>query len=210
MPNLKKTLLIFLCGVFVLLPNLAEAMELVKYSKNVVDVFNDASMTLLSFVGKLVLFILMFGGVYYIMSGADPQKQETAKKIISRCLFGLIFILISYALLKNVSTIVTGDIIYISSASVVPISGPPGTIFTIKATITASAGVDAATTIAHIQSPDETDVDTVLLVDDGTSGDAVAGDNIYTGTWTTGVIGPYFVDITACDIAGNCAEANNI
>ncbi|MCG2693697.1 hypothetical protein L6259_00185 [Candidatus Parcubacteria bacterium] len=99
MLNLKKTLLIFLCGVFVLLPNLAEAMELVKYSKNVVDVFNDASMALLSFMGRLVLFILMFGGVYYIMSGADPEKQETAKKIIKYALLGLILILISYGVI---------------------------------------------------------------------------------------------------------------
>lgn len=210
MPNFKKTFLIFICGVFALLPVSASAMKLVKYSKNVVEVFNDASMTLLSFVGKLVLFILMFGGVYYIMSGADPQKQETAKKIISRCLFGLILILVSYALLSNISTIVTGENIFISNAGVVPTSGPLGTIFTIKATITAPAGVDATTTIAHIQSPDETDVDTVLLVDDGTSGDAVAGDGIYTGNWTTVAIGPYFVDINACDVSGNCKEAENI
>ena len=93
-----KTFLIFLCGVFALPPNYsAEAMELVKYSKNVVEVFNDASMALLSFVGRLVLLMLIFGGVYYVMSGADPKKQETAKKIITYALFGLIIILISYA-----------------------------------------------------------------------------------------------------------------
>ncbi len=99
MPNLKKTFLIFLCGIFAFLPVSAEAMKLVKYSKNVAGVFNDASMALLSFISRLVLFMLMFGGVYYIMSGADPQKQETAKKIIKYALLGLILILISYGVI---------------------------------------------------------------------------------------------------------------
>lgn len=99
MPNLKKIFLIFFCGFFALLPNYsAEAMELVKYSKNVVDVFNDASMTLLSFAGRLVLLMLIFGGAYYIISGADSKKQETAKKIIKYALLGLILILVSYGI----------------------------------------------------------------------------------------------------------------
>jgi len=105
MPNLKKTFLIFLCGVFALLPVFAGAMELVKYNKNVVDVFNDASITLLSFTGRLVLLFLVFGGVYYVMSGADPQKQETAKKIIKYALLGLVLILISYALIAALDKI---------------------------------------------------------------------------------------------------------
>jgi RsiW-degrading membrane proteinase PrsW (M82 family) len=99
MPSDKKTLFILFCGVLALAPNLAGAMNLVKYNKNVVDVFNEASMVLLSFVSRLVLLILIFGGVYYVMSGADSKKQETAKKIIKYALLGLILILISYALI---------------------------------------------------------------------------------------------------------------
>jgi hypothetical protein len=99
MPSLKKTFLIFLCGFFTLAPNLANAMNLVKYNKNIVEVFNAASMALLSFVGRLALLMLIFGGVYYVMSGADSKKQETAKKIIKYALLGLILILISYGVI---------------------------------------------------------------------------------------------------------------
>jgi RsiW-degrading membrane proteinase PrsW (M82 family) len=97
MPSIKKTFLIFLCGTLTLLPNLAEAMNLVKYDKNVVEVFNDASLVLLSLAGRLVFLMLVLGGVYYVMSGADSKKQETAKKIIKSALLGLILVMISYA-----------------------------------------------------------------------------------------------------------------
>jgi RsiW-degrading membrane proteinase PrsW (M82 family) len=108
MPSIKKTFLIFTIGIFAFLPGLASAMNLVKYNKNVVDVFNDASMALLSFVGRLVLLMLIFGGVYYVMSGADSKKQETAKKIIKYALLGLILILISYALIIALDKIGVG------------------------------------------------------------------------------------------------------
>jgi len=74
-------------------------MELHYFDKDIVEVFNDASKILLSFAGRIVLLFLIFGGVYYIMSGADPQKQEIAKKIITYALLGLVFVLISYAVI---------------------------------------------------------------------------------------------------------------
>ncbi|MCK4525143.1 MAG: hypothetical protein KAU07_01770 [Candidatus Andersenbacteria bacterium] len=76
-----------------------KAMELHYFDKDIVEVFNDASKILLSFAGRLVLLFLIFGGVYYIMSGSDPQKQEIAKKIITYALLGLVFVLISYAVI---------------------------------------------------------------------------------------------------------------
>lgn len=74
-------------------------MKLNYFDKDIVAVFNDASLFLLGIVGKLVLLFLIFGGVYYIMSGADPKKQENAKKIITYALLGLVFVLISYAVI---------------------------------------------------------------------------------------------------------------
>ena len=76
-----------------------KAMELNYYTKNIVEVFNDFTKTLLAYTGRLVLLFLIFGGVYYIISGSDPQKQENAKKIITYALFGLVLILISYGII---------------------------------------------------------------------------------------------------------------
>ncbi|NOQ68210.1 hypothetical protein GQ568_02100 [Patescibacteria group bacterium] len=76
-----------------------KAMELHYFDKDIVEVFNDASKILLSYAGRLVLLFLIFGGVYYIMSGSDPQKQEIAKKIITYALLGLVFVLISYSVI---------------------------------------------------------------------------------------------------------------
>ena len=104
----------------------------------------------------------------------------------------------------------------ISNGQVVPLSGPPGTIFTITADISDPQGVDPATTKAHIQDPDEADVVVVDLYDDGLHSDGGAGDGTYGEAWdSTGVcVAPlgcaYFIDIVACDMLGTCGEAENI
>lgn len=60
----------------------------------------------------------------------------------------------------------------------------------------------------------EVDCDTVgqvLMVDDGTGNDAVAGDGIYTGTWTTPASpSDYIIDIHVQDNAGNAFEYDDI
>jgi hypothetical protein len=73
-------------------------------------------------------------------------------------------------------------------------------------------GVDPTTTIAHIQNLDETDVAKVTLYDDGLHNDGAANDGIFGNGWnSTGFpVGAYFVDITACDLIGNCGEVENI
>lgn len=100
----------------------------------------------------------------------------------------------------------------IRNTQVNPTSGPSGTIFTIVTDITDPLGVDSTTTIAHIQNPDETDIAQITLYDDGMHSDGAAGDGTYGGSWdSTGFpSGPYYVDITACDLIGNCGEVENI
>jgi len=100
----------------------------------------------------------------------------------------------------------------ITNASVDPTSGPSGTIFTIKADISDPDGIDASTTIAHIQLPDENDIATSTLYDDGTHGDVTAGDDTYTTEWNSigQPIGGYFIDIVACDNTGRCSELENL
>ncbi|MDF1498573.1 MAG: hypothetical protein P1P85_04455 [Patescibacteria group bacterium] len=86
----------------------AKAMELTYFDKDIKDIFNDASQFVLSISGGLVLLILIFGGVYYVMSGSNPENQEKAKKIISYALLGLILILSSYAILNAIEKVTVG------------------------------------------------------------------------------------------------------
>ncbi len=185
--------------------------ELSWLERPVVDRVNELTLYLLKIIGGIFLLILILGGIYYAVSGSSPDGQKKAKKMVVSAIIGLIIVLVPYVIVSTMHNILVEKTISISGASVVPPSGPVGTVFTISATVTAPAGVNPATTIAHIQDPDESpDIATITLVDDGTNGDLVAGDSLYTGTWTSVALGSYFVDIDACDTAGNCTEAENI
>ena len=93
----------------------------------------------------------------------------------------------------------------ITNASISPCLGTNGTVFTITADIYDVNGIDNTTAVAHIQNPDETDIVVINLIDDGTG--------TYSGNWTSvGCLDtcPYFVDINACDLAGDCSESENV
>ena len=68
--------------------------------KPFVDIVNDLIMWILSIIGKICLFIIILGGVFYAVSGSKVEAQEKAKKIITSAIFGIIFVLLSYAFLK--------------------------------------------------------------------------------------------------------------
>ncbi len=93
----------------------------------------------------------------------------------------------------------------ITNADVIPRSVPEGIELSITADISDPDGVDPYRVQAEIQSPDESTFDFVFLT--LSLGNEYYG--TYTGTWT-GPEGVYFVDITACDIYGNCSTAENI
>jgi len=74
------------------------------------------------------------------------------------------------------------------------------------------SGVNPGSVVAYVQFPDELDVASVQLYDDGaTSGDMVAGDNIFTGQWNSSsmIDGVYMVDFVASDNEGNSREVEN-
>ncbi|MCG2693690.1 hypothetical protein L6259_00150 [Candidatus Parcubacteria bacterium] len=162
---------------------------------------------LLAIVAGLAILFLIIGGIRYTRSWGDSDEMEKAKKMVIYVVLGLVMILVSYSIVITLDDVINnggggGGAVSITNTSVTPISGPIGTSFTIKATITAAAGVDNATVIAHIQSPDETDIITITL--------SPIGGGIYSGNWIATANGPYFVDITACDLSSNCKEADNI
>jgi len=213
MRNSSKKILFLLLTVFSisLFAFPAFGAELTWLGRPVVDRVNELTLYILKIVGGIFLLMLVLGGIYYSISGSNPNGQNKAKKMVTSAVIGLVIILIPYTIISNMHEILVKKGISIKNASVAPSSGPIGTDFIITATITAPAGVNPATTIAHIQDPDESpDVATITLVDDGTGDDLAAGDDIYTGAWTSVALGSYFVDIDACDTAGNCTEAENI
>jgi len=79
-----------------------------KFTKSVAVVFSDLAGWLLSIAGGIVLLMLVIGGTWYILSGSNPNNQNTAKKIITYALLGAMLILISYAILGVISKIATG------------------------------------------------------------------------------------------------------
>jgi hypothetical protein len=62
---------------------------------------------LLSVAGSIALLMLITGGVFYVTSSGNDQKVETAKKMITWTLLGLILILASYAIIIAIDQLLT-------------------------------------------------------------------------------------------------------
>ncbi len=71
-----------------------------------------------------------------------------------------------------------------------PTTGPVGTSFVATATVTPGSG-PVSTGLAVSLNAANVDGGTVALLDDGVAPDAVAGDNIFTGTVTVGALSPF-------------------
>ena len=106
MPSRQKLLClvsIFIVSIFAFPAYAAEAFTFL--GKPVVEIVNDLIKLILSFMGRISLLVLIFGGVFYVVSGSNPEKQEKARKTIVFALLGLIFILASYAILVIIDKI---------------------------------------------------------------------------------------------------------
>ncbi|MFO8018626.1 MAG: fibronectin type III domain-containing protein, partial [Promethearchaeia archaeon] len=84
-----------------------------------------------------------------------------------------------------------------------------GEIQNITCNVFDNDGVQTVT--AYIESPDETVIDTLTMYDDGTNGDAVADDNIWTTQWnsTDQSLDTYYIDIEAEDTNSNTNTVDN-
>lgn len=74
--------------------------------KPVVEIVNDIIKLILTFVGRISLLVLILGGVFYVISGSNPESQEKAKKTIVFALLGVMLVLASYAILIIIDKIV--------------------------------------------------------------------------------------------------------
>jgi hypothetical protein len=64
---------------------------------------------LLSIAGPLALLILIYGGIVYMTSAGRPEKAEQGKRIVTWTLFGLIVVLMSYAVVQVIENIFIGE-----------------------------------------------------------------------------------------------------
>jgi len=59
----------------------------------------------LSFVGVLFLFLLVYGGFGWMLAKGNQQEVQKAKDLIEAAVFGLILILAAYALTSFIGTV---------------------------------------------------------------------------------------------------------
>lgn len=76
-----------------------------KYDKDIALVFTEGAEFLLKIAGGLALFVLVLGGVYYIVSGSNPDGQTKAKKVVTYAVIGLAIVLVSYVIIVVVENI---------------------------------------------------------------------------------------------------------
>ena len=75
-----------------------------KYNKDIVLVFTEGAEFLLRIAGGLALLMIIFGGVYYMVCGSNPDGQTKAKKIVTYAVIGLAIVLISYVIITAVES----------------------------------------------------------------------------------------------------------
>lgn len=73
--------------------------------KPVICIAIDTIKWVLSIAGNIILLMLIFSGVHYIISGENPERQESAKKMISYAAVGIVLILVSYAVIALIDKI---------------------------------------------------------------------------------------------------------
>ena len=98
---------IIILSVSVMSVSVCSAMNLTKFDKDIVEVFEDASSFLLSIIGGITLLVIVIGGILYILAGSNPEAQNKAKGVITKAIIGLVLVLASYAIIKTISSIGT-------------------------------------------------------------------------------------------------------
>lgn len=72
------------------------------------EILTNATNWILALVSSIIVLILIIGGLMYISSSGDEEKLRTSKNIIYYAVVGLGIILISYALITEVTNLLKG------------------------------------------------------------------------------------------------------
>lgn len=62
-------------------------------------VFNNIINGALMFVGSIAVIMLIYAGIQYIRSGGDPKQTQSAQKIITYAIIGLVLVLCSFGII---------------------------------------------------------------------------------------------------------------
>lgn len=62
---------------------------------------------MLSVAGSIAIFAFIVGGIMYMTSSGDEQKANSAKKVITWTIIGMVLILASYAIIVVIDAIFT-------------------------------------------------------------------------------------------------------
>lgn len=63
----------------------------------------------LSFIGIILVLIILYAGLIWMLSGGDEEKVATAKKTIINAIIGLIIILLSNSIIRFIVNAVGGE-----------------------------------------------------------------------------------------------------
>jgi hypothetical protein len=84
-------------------------MKIDYYDTDISAVLSGLASLFLGYAGAIVLLVLIAGGIYYATAQGDPDRQKRAKNTISFAILGLIIIVVSYAIVKTIDRVVTGQ-----------------------------------------------------------------------------------------------------
>lgn len=84
-------------------------MKIDYYDTDISTVLSGLTSLFLSYMGAITLIVLIAGGIYYATAQGDPDRQKRAKNTISFAILGLIIIVVSYAIVKTIDRVVTGQ-----------------------------------------------------------------------------------------------------
>ena len=101
----KKLFLLFLVFSISLFAFPAFSAELTWLGRPIVDRVNELTLYLLKIIGGIFLLMLVLNGIYYSVSGSNPDKQKKAKKMVFSAIVGLTIILVSYITLTIIDQI---------------------------------------------------------------------------------------------------------
>lgn len=75
-------------------------------------VINNVATFLIMFSAVVAVFLIIYAGIKFINSHGDPQAVEGAKKTMTYAIFGLIFVIFCFVILKFLSQITGVQEIY--------------------------------------------------------------------------------------------------
>jgi ABC-type arginine transport system permease subunit len=66
---------------------------------------NSLTGIIIAIAGLLFFFLLLYGGIRYMLAGGDPKNTDTARKILTSAIIGLLIVVGAYFITTFLGTI---------------------------------------------------------------------------------------------------------